>query len=200
MNYPEGFDLTKELNKTLKNLQLDTSGNYTWNDKSWFTGHVLGYNYTCDQCGDKVKVREHVDQTGVLHVTGFDYAETLTGGVAINEDLIKFHINGSIHEVVLLPDQKFQERCQKVASLFFSEFMVTACNELGRGINLYVTTSTSFKSWTWGPYRSSAFTVQNLQMAGAILMLTDTSEYPEYHFQKGGVYLYYLGFDKFSGE
>ena len=31
-------------------------------------------------------------------------------------------------------------------------------------------------------------------------MLTDTSEYPEYHFQKGGVYLYYLGFDKFSGE
>ena len=98
----------KELNQTLKNLKLDATGNYTWDDRKWFTGHVLSYNYTCDQCGDKVKVREHVDQTATLHATAFDYAETIDGGVAVYEDLIKFYINGSIHEIVLLPDQKFQ--------------------------------------------------------------------------------------------
>ena len=65
---------------------------------------------------------------------------------------------------------------------------------------MYITTHTSFKSWTWGPYKSPAYTAQNLQAAGAILAVTDTSEYPEYRFQKGGVYLYNLDFDIYSGE
>ena len=42
--------------------------------------------------------------------------------------------------------------------------------------------------------------MRTLQVEGALLMLTDTSEYPEYRFDKGGVYLYYIGFDRFSGE
>lgn len=31
-------------------------------------------------------------------------------------------------------------------------------------------------------------------------MLTDTSQYPEYKFEKGQVFLYALAFDKYSGE
>ena len=78
--------------------------------------------------------------------------------------------------------------------------MVTACTEFGRGLNLYVTTSTSFKSWTWGPYRSTAKTAQNLQIAGYILSVTATTEYSEFPYGRGGIFLYYLGFDKESGE
>lgn len=115
-----------------------------------------------------------MDYTGKIPISSFDYAETLTGGISVYEDLFKFHINGSIHEVVLLPDQKAIERCTRVATAFMSDITVTACQEIGRGINLYMTTSTSFKSWTWGPYRSSAFTARSLQIAGGVLMLTDT--------------------------
>ena len=104
---------TKELNKTLNNLKLDAVGNYTWDDRKWFKGNILSYNYTCDQCkdGDKVRIREHVDLIGQLPITGYDFAETLKGSVAVYKDLIKFHTNGSIHEVTLLPDQKYQESC-----------------------------------------------------------------------------------------
>lgn len=141
-----------------------------------------------------------MDYTGKIPISSFDYAETLTGGISVYEDLFKFHINGSIHEVVLLPDQKAIERCTRVATAFMSDITVTACQEIGRGINLYMTTSTSFKSWTWGPYRSSAFTARSLQIAGGVLMLTDTSQYPEYRFDKGRIYLYALTFDRWSGE
>lgn len=35
----------------------------------------------------------------------------------------------------------------------------------------------TFKPWTFGPYRSSAYNARNLQIAGDILMLADTSLY-----------------------
>ena len=57
VNYPDGFDPTPELNKTIDNLKLSSTGNYTWNDRKWFTGHILSYNYSCKECGDKVKIR-----------------------------------------------------------------------------------------------------------------------------------------------
>jgi hypothetical protein len=59
---------------------------------------------------------------------------------------------------------------------------------------------TAFKPWTWGPYRSSAYNARKLEVAGDILMLTDTSAYPDYKFEKGAIYLYELALDNVSGE
>ena len=47
VNFPAGFTPQPELNKTLNNLKLDTHGNYTWNDRQWFKGSILSYNFTC---------------------------------------------------------------------------------------------------------------------------------------------------------
>jgi hypothetical protein len=47
VNFPSGFKPQPELNKTLNNLKLDTQGNYTWNDRQWFKGSILSYNFTC---------------------------------------------------------------------------------------------------------------------------------------------------------
>lgn len=203
VNYPSGFQPTEELNKTLNSLKLDSSGNFTWDDRKWFDGHILSYNYTCNECGEnetsKVHLKEHVDPMQNIHFTAYDYAETLSGGVAINDDLFRFHINGTVRDVINLPDQKLLERCNRVASTFNAALLVTACQELGRGINLYVTTESSFKTWTWGPYQSSAYNVRNLQIAGDVLMLTDTSVYPEYKFDKGRIMLYALTLDSISG-
>lgn len=55
----EGFKPTPELNKTLDGLELSSEGDYSWDDRKWFKGHITHYNYSCDDChnGDKVKVR-----------------------------------------------------------------------------------------------------------------------------------------------
>ncbi len=135
-----------------------------------------------------------------LHISSYDYAETLEGGVSVYDDLFRFRMNGSIHDVINLPDQKFLERCIKVATAFHTDLIVTACQELGAGINLYVTSTQSFKPWTWGPYRSSAHRAASLQIAGDILMVADTSAYPEFKFEKGAIFLYELGLDNVSGD
>lgn len=77
---------TEVLNRTLNNLKLDTSGNYTWDTHNWFEGHVLGYNFSCEECGAehaKVHLKEHVHTMASHNFPAFDYAETITGGVAI---------------------------------------------------------------------------------------------------------------------
>lgn len=74
-------------------------------------------------------------------------------------------------------------------------FAVTACQELGRGINLYVTSFTSFKAFTWGPYYSDAYNVRTLQIVNDVLMLTNTAANPNYLFEEGSVYLYRLSFN-----
>lgn len=135
-----------------------------------------------------------------LHISSYDYAETLDGGVSVYDDLFRFRMNGTVRDVINLPDQKFLERCIKVATAFHTDLIVTACQELGAGINLYVTSTQSFKPWTWGPYRSSAYRATSMQIAGDILMLTDTDAYPEFKFKKGSIFLYELGLDNVSGE
>lgn len=113
-----------------------------------------------------------------LPISSYDYAETLQGGISVSNDLFRWRINGSIHDVINLPDQNYFERCQKVAAAYHTELVVTACQELGRGINLYVTSQSSSKPWTFGPYRSTGYNVRSLQITGDIVMLADTSAQP----------------------
>jgi hypothetical protein len=63
---------------------------------------------------------------------------------------------------------------------------------MGYGINLYLTTQTSSKPWTFGPYMTDAIFVSKLEIAGDIIMLTDINDFPEYRSRKGCVYLYSL--------
>jgi hypothetical protein len=51
VNIPTGFSPTAEFNSLMKNLKLDHSQNYTWEDRNWFTGNILGYNFSCPECG-----------------------------------------------------------------------------------------------------------------------------------------------------
>ena len=62
-----------------------------------------------------------------LHTTSYDYAETLTGGVSVYDDIFRWRTNGSLHDIVNLPDQKFLERCLKITTAFHTELIVTAC-------------------------------------------------------------------------
>jgi hypothetical protein len=71
---------------------------------------------------------------------------------------------------------------------------------LGQGINLYVTSFNSFKSFTWGPYRTGAYNVRSLVVVNDILMIADTPSNPEYRFQQGAIYLYRISFNAESGD
>lgn len=112
VNFPSGFNPTTEFNDTLPTLKTVKEGNYSWQDRKWFTGHVLSYNYSCEECNDtergeqKIKLREHVDSITPLQINGNDFIETMFGGIAVHEDLVLFRHNGSVREIINMPDQK----------------------------------------------------------------------------------------------
>lgn len=122
---------TKVFNESNGNLSAGNSGNYEWEDREWFTGNIIHYNYTCSEChngpNSKVRLREHIDNFNDLHVGGNYYTETLFGGISVWEDLFRFRPNGSVWEISNLPDQKQLERCQRVAAAENEIFAVTAC-------------------------------------------------------------------------
>lgn len=164
----------------------------------------MHYNYTCEDChkgpDSKVRLREHIDNFVDLNVGGNYYTETPFGGISVWGDLFRFRPNGSVYEISNLPDQKQLESCNRVASADNEIFAVTACQELGRGINLYVTSFSSFKAFTWGPYYSDAYNVRSMQIVNDVLMVADTPAYPEYLFDEGSIYLYRLSFNAESED
>jgi hypothetical protein len=147
-----------------------------------------------------VRLREHIDNFEDLHVGGNYYTETLLGGIAVYDDLFRFRPNGSVWEISTLPDQKQLEKCSRVAAAENEIFAVTACQELGRGVNLYITSFSSYKSFTWGPYYSDAYNIRNLQIINDILMVVDTASNPENQYEQGAIYLYRLSFNAESND
>ena len=147
-----------------------------------------------------MRVREHIDNFQDLHVGGNYYTETLNGGISVWDDLFRFRPNGSVWQISTLPDQKRLEKCTRVAAAETEIFAVTACQEVGRGVNLYVTSFTSYKGFTWGPFYSDAYGVRNLQIVNDVLMLADTPSNPEYLVDQGAIYLYRLSFNAESGD
>lgn len=49
-----------ELNKTLNSLKLDHHENYTWDDRKWFKGSILSYNFSCPECGEGPDAKVHL--------------------------------------------------------------------------------------------------------------------------------------------
>jgi hypothetical protein len=87
------------------------------------------------------------------------------------------------------------ERCQRVASAIYADILVSACQMLGTGVNLYLTSQSSYKPWTLGPFMTEAYSVTNLQVAGDIVMVTDSSRYPQNRYGKPSVHLFSLEMD-----
>jgi len=55
-----------------------------------------------------------------------------------------------------------------------------------------MTSMVSFKAFTWGPYRSSAYYAQSLQVLNDILMVVDQNAYPHFKLNYGSVFIYRL--------
>ena len=91
-----------------------------------------------------------------IPINANDYIETEDGGLSISQDIFKFRFNGSIQEVFHLPDQNTQEYCQRITTKLGGRTIISACTDQTRGVNLYVTTTSSFKAWTWGPFKTPA--------------------------------------------
>lgn len=136
-----------------------------------------------------------MDSITQLQTDGNDFIETLFGGLGVHEDLIKYRHNGSISEIINLPDQKMLETCLKVAAFETAEFVVTACQHLGRGINLYMTSLQSFKPITQGPYETDAYHARNLQIVHDVVMVVNQNAYPELKIMSGSVFLYRASVD-----
>jgi hypothetical protein len=62
-----------------------------------------------------------------LPVEGNYYTESVFGGFSVSGDLFRYRPNGSIWSVENLPDQRYLERCLKVASAENEIFALTAC-------------------------------------------------------------------------
>lgn len=153
-------------------MKVKEKGDYTWNPRKWFDGHVVGYNYTTDD--PKVKLIDQIYEKGEIDVRGYDFVDSFTGGFAIAEDLFKFHFNGSIEKVMLIPDQEQGEICLKLATRIDDLFTVTGCTHYSGGVNIYFTAEVDLKGFTWGPYRTDAHYMTNLQMVHYLLVITDT--------------------------
>lgn len=122
---------TKVFNQTMSSLKAENKGNYEWEDRQWFDGNVIHYNFSCDEChqgqNPKVRIREHIDNFNDFHIGANHYVETLTGGLSVLGDLFRFRPNGSIYGVSNLPDQRYLEKCIKIAAAENELFAVTAC-------------------------------------------------------------------------
>lgn len=154
-NYPEDFKPTSEFEKIRNSLKAE-KGQYTFDTRKWFTGHILRYNYSCPDCHHGVRLVSHINTTGLLRIGGSDYAETFFGGMALWEDIFRLRINGSIYEILLLPDPKAGERCFKLTSTFDDLVTVTGCRVAGQGTHLYITSQAGHRGFTWGPFLTGA--------------------------------------------
>ena len=68
-------------------MKLDKPGNYTWDDRKWFEGNILDYNYTCEQCDGnsdaKVSFRSHNEQPKLFSFNSSVFFETSLGSIFI---------------------------------------------------------------------------------------------------------------------
>jgi len=188
-NYPEDFKPTPEFDKIRSGLKAE-KGQYTFDTRKWFTGHILRYNYSCPNCYNGVRLVSHINTTGLLRIGGSDYTETFFGGMSLWEDLFRLRLNGSISEILLLPDPKEGERCFKVTSTYDELVTVTGCRVSGQGTHVYITSLAAHRGFTWGPYITAARNSENLQLVNELLIVVDVDQYPQYRLRSGGVFVY----------
>lgn len=170
----------------------------SWDTRLWFKGNILRYNYSCVDCHQKIELVSHIHNSAVLNLGGSDYTETFLGGMSLWEDLFRLRMNGSVSEILLLPDPKEGERCHKVTSTYDDLLTITGCRVNGGGTHMYITSLAGHRGFTWGPYRTGAHDITNLQLVNNIIMVTDVDQYPQFRMRNGGVFLYALDLNPMS--
>lgn len=177
---------------------------YKFWDHDWFNGSVI--NYTLDTGSDensgKIKVENHLEDARdfLASMDMDDYVFTVDGGfIQQFSSLIQMRHNGSIHQYATFPSHLAAELCRHVTHSWLFDFTVSACEHFGE-VYLYVTTTTSEKPFTQGPYYSGATVVSNIETQGQMLMLVDVDENPSTMSKEGGVFLYSINHDPMDPE
>lgn len=73
-----------------------------------------------------------------------------------------------------------------------AQFLLSFC-ETGGQVNVYITTLTTFKPFTYGPFETEAKAVNHVEIVGNIVMIVDNDDDP--FLRAGGVYLYHIDFN-----
>ena len=99
--------------------------------------------------------------------------------------------NDSVQYIARIPTLGMGEVCTKMSIGRAHDYLLSFC-ETGDEVNIYVTSLTSYKPFTFGPIRTEARAVNHVKIVDNILMLVDNDDNP--FVRAGGVYLYYLDF------
>ena len=62
-------------------MKVSNEGQYTWDTRKWFDGHVVGFNSTSND--SKVRLIDQIYEKGEVDVRGTDFVDSFTGGYAI---------------------------------------------------------------------------------------------------------------------
>jgi len=86
------------------------------NDSDWYEGNVLYIRPSCRDCGNKIKINNHIESEGSNDVApGLkDYVYTSRGGsLQATWALITLQSNGSLGQIVVFP-QNEKKKCIQV--------------------------------------------------------------------------------------
>ena len=171
---------------------------FSLNDSNWFTGSVINYTVEgCDECGDKLKIRNHVEDSRDLlaEMDMDDYIFTINGGIIQQfQSMLSMQHNGSIDQYISMPAVHDGESCKHITYSFYYDFSISACLH-DEEVYLYLTEFHSGKPFVNGPHSSSASAVAFTQMEQDLFMLVDVDEEPGKMSREGGVIIYALNHD-----
>ena len=112
-------------------------------------------------------------------------------GQMYNSFFKTFAHNDSAEFIAPIPTSMTGEVCTKLAIGRGHDYVLSFC-ETGERVIIYVTSLTSFKPHTFGPYETEAKAVNHVKIVDNVIMLVDNDDDP---FRRaGGVYLYYIDF------
>lgn len=166
---------------------------YIFNDTNWFSGSVVNYTLqNCSECGNKIRVVNHVEHKRRLHASMDmeDYVFTVDGGIIQQfQSQIKMMHNGSIEQFINMPSVLDGEDCQHITYDWLYEFTVSACQHRDE-VYLYMTSLVNSKPFVNGPHPSSAKRAAGIQTQGDIFIIVDVDEEPSRLSREGGVLVY----------
>ena len=184
-NYPEDIfvnDTTFNGNVLTNSINYGNSNSYKYefNDSAWFNGSVVNYSLICDECGQKIRLDNHVqyDKTTLGIHDMVDYTFAASGGyIQQSQSIITLKYNSSIDQFVSLPSVLDGEECMSIEHSWIYDYTLSACKN-GNEVYLYTTVYSSFKPFVLGPYYSSAKHVTGLGITQDLLMVVDVDERP----------------------
>lgn len=130
----------------------------------------------------------------------YEYQWGVDGGsIQQQSHLVHLLHNGSIDQIVNLPQAVFGEKCNRVAVPLLGNYHVSAC-ESTKGVQVYITSFISKKGFSWGPWSTSAQKVNRIEVEKQLVILVDTDVERQAMQREGGIYLYAINIRPDSSE